>query len=271
MKQNILIGILLSAFFFVNGQELKTKKVNDQFFTEIFQIDKKSKQKQGTYIKINSSNKDTLVCGQYQNGSSSGVWTYYHPNNKPYIKYNHSNDSCLLLSEHVNKPDTFPVRLGDKFDFAKLDRPPLYIGFSKELERLFASRIRIPVFMMERGESVTSIASFVVSKEGKLAEIQTGDIGDKQIRRQVIETFKEINGKWLPGIMAGNEVDTKFYLAISIGPNWGVKQLPEKPYVLYVTVRYFGVQKRVTVTGVVRSSGSGFGPSNMPLGRMNGR
>jgi hypothetical protein len=261
-KQYFLLCTIVLACILVHAQELKTKKKWDQFSTEIFQIDKKSKLKQGTYLKIKTTDQDTLMYGQYLNDSITGVWTYFDMNNQPRIKYDYSKNNCLWTSELINKPDTFPVRNGSSFNFAQLDRPPIYLGFIKEVE-LILSQIKLPVSLMEKGESLFCTADFVVTKDGKIAEVQTKDIDNYEIRSKVNEAFKEIKGHWLPGILSGSPVDTKLYVVFDIGPAGIVKKLPKKPYVLNISINYLGVKTdRVTSTQVVGIKNGNIGPSN---------
>jgi hypothetical protein len=245
------------------AQELKTKKNYSQYYTDIYQVEKQSKLKLGTYHKIHNQSKDTLVTGQYENDSVTGVWTYFSKGNQPYLKYDYSIDSCLWISELENKPDTFPVRISNDFEFAKLDRPPFYIGFKNELEMFFANRIKLPLSLMENGANALYMASFVVSKEGNLGEIQAEKMENNQFREAVLEAFKEINGKWLPGIMNGNQVDTKLYVIFDISPAGQEPKVTKKPYVLNIDIRYFGT-KRAVSTRIVSTSGSNSLRSNMP-------
>lgn len=251
MRTLFFVGVLLSGYLITQGQEYKTKKVQRQVFTEIFQIEKKSKQKMGSYLKTHNLSNDTLVIGQYINDSIAGVWSYFDLGNKPYMKYDYSNDSCLWISELANKPDTFPARIRNNFGFAKLDRPPLYIGFRKELHILFSSGVKIPVPMMEKGEKVVYIASFIITKNGEIDEINTEKIENKQIRDDVLEMFKALKGKWLPGIYNGIQVDTKLYVIFDIGPVDLVTELQKKPYIINIGIKYFGVKTtRVTTREV---------------------
>ncbi len=249
MRTFFLIGILLSVCLLVHGQELKTKKITGQHFTEIFQVDKQSKQKLGTYLRIQNINKDTMIMGQYLNDSKAGVWTFFDLKDQPYMKYDYSLDSCLWISELVNKPDTFPVRIGNDFKFAKLDRPPLYIGFSKEPEIAFINSIKVPIDVMENGKSLLFIANFVINTAGEIIEVNTNDIQNPQIRSAVEMTFQKNKWKYLPGLLDGKPVDTRLFLVFDIGPIDQEQNIPTKAYVMKINIQYFGVKREVRTVG----------------------
>jgi hypothetical protein len=255
MKTFFFMGILLSTCLLVHGQELKTKKINSQYFTEIFQVDKTSKQKQGTYFKILNLTKDTLIKGQYLNDSIVGVWTYFDSKNRPYMKYDYSVNSCLWISELRNKPDTFPVRLRNNFDFAKLDRPPLFVGFLKEPELAFENNIKVPIPVMEKGMSLLYMASFVVNKTGDIVEVKTDEIEDSQIRSAVERVFVTNKWKYVPGVLDGKPVDTKLFVVLNIGPRGQEQEIPQKAFLMNINMRYFGIT-RVVKTKVISTSSS---------------
>lgn len=257
MRLIFFLAILLSSNIIGKAQELKTKRQQDEAFTELFQIDKKTKQRHGSFLKLSSQSNDTLIVGQYSNDSISGIWTYYDLKNEPYLKYDHTNDSCLWISDLASQPDTFPIRVKKNFGFGQLERPPLYIGFRKELDVRFASRLKPPVEIIKKEETLTGMATFVVTREGKISEIETEKIEDKQLKAEVDRIFKAFEGNWLPGIYNGQKVDTKLYVFLQISPA-GV-ELPnsDKPYISTIGISYFGyTETKVMQTRVVRTTGS---------------
>lgn len=211
-----------------------------------------------------------MIKGQYLNDSIAGVWTYFDLKNQPYMKYDYSIDSCLWISKLMNKADTFPVRLRNNFGFAKLDRPPLYIGFSKEPEIAFINNIKVPIPVMEKGKSLLFIASFVINTSGEIIEVKTDEIENPQIRSAVEKTFQKNRWKYLPGILDGKPVDTKLYLVFDIGPIGQEQKIPSKAYVTKINIHYFGIKTtRVVSTKVVSTPGSNSFRNNMSGGMIN--
>lgn len=260
MRILCLASILVFVFFLSKGQELKTKKIQGPVYTEVFQINKESKKKQGDYLKILNFSKDTLVKGNFENDSVTGVWTYFNKGNLPRLKYNYSANSCEWISETESKPDTFPVRVRDNFGFVRLDRPPLYIGFFNDPALIFQENIKLPIEIMEKGESVLEIASFVVNKKGDIAEVNTEEIKNSSIRFAVEKAFRINRFRYLPGILNGQPVDTKLFVVLEIGPGGTNQMIPKKPYAIHVDLKYFGIKR----TQVVRTSRvSGYGSSNI--------
>lgn len=253
MKAFFFSALMLFGVFISTAQELKTKKIQGPVYTEIFQINKETKKKQGEYLQILNFSKDTLKKGSFTNDSISGVWTYFDRNNQPRLKFDYSADSCIWLSEIALKPDTFPIRLGNEFGFTRLDRPPVYIGFYNEPAMKFEENIKIPVEFMESGDAILGIASFVVNKKGEVTEINTDEIENSQFRFAVEKTFRTVKWKYLPGILNGQPVDTKLYLVLDVGPGSVNQVIPKKPYATYVKIGYFGVKRTVLIrssTGV---------------------
>ncbi|HCY41092.1 MAG TPA: hypothetical protein DHV48_07015 [Prolixibacteraceae bacterium] len=256
MRILFILAILLTSCLLGKAQELKTKKQQNEAFTELFQVDKKTRQRNGSFLKLSSQNNDTLVIGQYASDSVSGIWTYYDLKNEPYLKYDHTNDSCLWVSELASKPDTFPIRIKKNFGFAQLQRPPLYIGFRKELDVRFASQLKAPVEIMKKGESLTGMATFVVTRYGKISEIETGKIENKQLKAEVDRIFNAFAGNWLPGIYNGQKVDTKLYVFFQIDPAGVEFTKSDKPYISTIGISYFGItETKVMQTKVVRTTG----------------
>lgn len=260
MRTSFITAFLLFVFILAQSQELKKKKIQGPVYTEVFQISKESKKKQGDYLKILNFSKDTLIKGNFENDSVTGVWTYFDQDNQPRLKYNFSTDSCVWISEMASKPDTFPVRLHEKFGFARLDRPPLYIGFFNDPAMIFVENIKPPVEIMEKGESVLEIASFVVNKNGDIAEINTEEIKNSSLRFAVEKAFRINKLRYLPGLLNGQTVDTKLFVVLDIGPGGTSQMVPKKPYAIHVDLKYFGI-KRIQVVSTSRVSG--YGGSNI--------
>ena len=70
---------VLLLFLSLNGysHELKAKKMVTNQFVETFTVDKKSKLKNGNYLKISAMTKDTLATGNYRDDLKTGIWKYF--------------------------------------------------------------------------------------------------------------------------------------------------------------------------------------------------
>jgi len=264
MKTYFITTLLLFVFILAQAQELKNKKIQGPVYTEVFQINKETKKKQGNYLKILNYSKETLVKGNFESDSVAGVWTYFDRDNQPRLKFNYSVDSCVWISEMASKRDTFPVRLGENFGFAYLDRPPLYIGFFNDPAMIIQNSIKPPVEILQKGESVLEIASFVVNKNGEIAEINTDEIKHSWLRFSVEKALRLSDLKYLPGILNGKPVETKLYVVLDIGPSGTNQVIPKKPYAIHVNLKYFGITRTqmVSTTRVSSYGGSNIGGNN---------
>lgn len=78
MKKIFILTIGLLALYFCNAQDntLKTKVTKDQNIATAVTINKKTKQKEGLYLRRDTSTGDTLVAGQYANDKRTGLWRF---------------------------------------------------------------------------------------------------------------------------------------------------------------------------------------------------
>ena len=67
--------------------------------------------------------------------------------------------------------------------------------------------------------SFTVVLSFVVSKEGKINDIQIIDTsGNKELDRRLINAVKSMKKKWNPAMLDGQPVDYRFRLPFKFLP-----------------------------------------------------
>lgn len=258
MKSYLFSTLVFFTIFISNAQELKTKKVQGPVYTEIFQINKETKKKQGEYLQILNFSKDTLAKGSYSNDSISGVWTYYYMNNHPYMKYDHSARVLQWVLEMASLPDSFLVRSQNGFVRTLVDRPPLFLGFQKQQSLEFANNIKLPGYLMEKGFSKLFKASFVVNKTGNIVEVDTDGIDVKEIRFWIDKVFRTNRWKYLPALMDGKPVDVKFFLLLDIGPSGPLPEITSKSDEILAHFRYFGIKRTI---------GSVSGAGNYGIGR----
>jgi len=237
----------LIVFFILQSyaQELKTKRVLTGNYQEIFTVDKKSKLKNGDYLKLDVKSRDTLVSGTFQDDLKTGVWKYNGKESKPWITYDYDKKMLNLISDEITKIDSFLIRKDGTFVSEKVDLPPLYIGFKDEVRNILASNIKIPIDIIVSGLSDNLVASFVVDKNGKMAEFRIEKMQMKEVYTNLLSAYKKIEGEWSPAIFKGQPVDSKIFLVININPtSLSSTTMPGIPNSLVVTVNYFLVEKK---------------------------
>lgn len=262
MKRIIPTLLFIFISFILCGQELKTKKETYNLSTEVYQVQKKTKEREGSYFEFLNSTNDTLIKGQYHNNEKIGIWTFYDIENQPFLKYDYSKDTCLWVEQLICKKDSFPILAGDDFKFALLDRPPLFLGYRHEFKTHLVKDYRIPINVLQSKQKFNYTLSFVVSKMGTVESLQFKDKPNQQISDLIMET----NHNWIPGILNGKPVDTKLYVIYRIGPSNEIMNLPESPLLIRADIGYLEliVEKRlerINVTGTNRIGGR---PFNLP-------
>ena len=138
----VFVGILFTHQAY--SQNLKTKKKTGRFVKEIYQVDKKSKQKEGFYYKISTSSKDTLVIGNYSNDQKTGLWTYNKKNGEKYIEFNYETKTIISFYGDELKSDSTYILRDNEFVLDRVDHPQIYLGFENEPSTHIARNIKLP-------------------------------------------------------------------------------------------------------------------------------
>jgi hypothetical protein len=235
----ILISISLTSY----SQERKTKKIRTDSYIEIFTVDKNTNEKDGEYIKINKSTKDTLIYGNYKNDNKVGIWKYYSKNNRLFIAFDYEKKVLNQLPHKVAVVDSFPIRKDTSFYLSKVDSPPIYLGYENELHDILKQNALVPAEVCEKGISGTSLASFIVNCRGKIADIEIENSLSPELDKNIINTINKINGDWIPSKANGEIVDSKIYVLYNISPMVTTTTYFEKPYLLVVNLIYIGIIK----------------------------
>jgi len=242
--RKIILSSLIAIFFLQSyAQELKTKKIFTGNFQEIFAIDKKSKLKNGEYLKLDIKSRDTLVSGSFRDDQKTGTWKYNGKGSKPWITYDYDKKMLNPISAEITKVDSFMIRIDDTFVSEKVDLPPLYIGYKDEIRIIMVNNFKIPVDILVHGLSDTSVASFVVDKNGKMTDFKIYKMKYKEVSANILSAYKKIEGEWMPAIIKGQPVDSQIFMILDIKPNGTPSTMPKISNSLDIVVKYYGVEK----------------------------
>jgi len=251
-----LLTILLCSFvltIYAKSPEKKIKKVNDDYFTSIFTIDKSSKQKDGEYFKIKTHSSDTLVYGRYTNDKKSGLWKYKGAGNKDYISYNYDNQAIEYLSPSISKIDSFYIKSENEgvYLLGKVDSPPIYLGYQGEIKALFDHNVKVPVEEMARGLNGTSVASFIIDLNGKIKDIKVERSINKNFDKMMINTINIIDSDWIPAKVKNTLTESKMLILVQVSNSSVKSNVKNKPYQIAINLNYFGVQRTYSVSRTV--------------------
>ncbi|NOU62220.1 energy transducer TonB [Marinifilum caeruleilacunae] len=210
MKLNFLtcILLLLSLSSFGQEQKLKRKKIKGIATNEIFTVDKKTKLRNGTYIKLKNQTGDTLVKGQFKNDEKVGLWEFKTYSNEPYMTYNYDNKEIVNL---ISQVDSFPIRRDSIFVVEKVDRPAIYLDFDSGID-FCLMQTQLPVSMVRYGVYGSAMASFVIGKEGQIKDIEVLVSMDKAFDKFILEKIQSLKGNWIPARKNGQNVDSKMFV-----------------------------------------------------------
>jgi len=238
----------LIAFFFLPSyaQELKTKKILTGNFQEIFTIDKKSKLKNGEYLKLDIKSRDTLVSGTFRDDQKTGTWKYNGKESKPWITYDYDKKILNPISEEITEIDSFMIKKDNVFVSEKVDAPPVYLGFKDELKNTFAMNVKIPVTIMTGQLSVVSIASFTVGKNGKMKDFEVAQTLSDEVDSNIRNVLKKLDGEWVPAIYKGQPVESIVFVVFEIKNKEAPSVMPMILNAIEVRLNYFGVKRTVT-------------------------
>lgn len=253
MKLISTLSLILICCTCLAGQDLKTRKQKYFSTTEVYQIDKKTKKREGKYFDFWNSSNDTLIKGQYKNDTKTGLWTFFDKGKGPFLVFNFDKDSCAWVDPNICRRDSFPIRQGQVLRFVVLDRPPLFVGYRHEFEHYLANGLKLPTYIMQNGLKINTTVSFVVGKAGEVKDLAI--VGD--LKKEVTDLIMGTDHKWVAGTLSGVPVETQLYVNFTIGPATEVQKLPALPYLTRVFYAYFGVTttRSVQVTQSVSTSG----------------
>ena len=253
-----VIYFVLILFLSLNGyaQELKSKNLVTNQFVETFTVDKKTKLKNSNYLKINAITKDTLVTGIYRDDLKTGIWKYYSKGNSPWIVYDYENKAIKFLPTEIAKIDSFLIWKDNSFIREKVDTPPVYIGYEKEVQTTIAVNTKLPVDVLVNGLFGKTLVSFIIDKTGKMNGFRVEASFHKDLNPELLNACKLIDGTWLPAKVNGEPVDSKLFVIVDVVPPNVPSQYQDTPNIMLVQISYFGVKRTSTQVGVMGTSGN---------------
>jgi len=257
----LILGLSTKGY----SQAIETKKVTSGIFKEIYSVEKKTKVKNGTYVKIDKLSKDTLIVGQYQDNQRSGVWKYFSEGNKLWMSYDFDKKAFALIPDEIKNLTQFNVSNGSEYTEQKVDNPPIYLASKKEIELQISSGV-IPVEdIVVNSKSGLCVARFVIDKTGHLKDIVPEVMMSYAIFPQIKLIMEDLKEPWIPAKMNGQEVDSQYILVLDIKPE-GKPLFEDNPKCIVVHYNYLSKLIRRTVSlGTTVVTTNGMPPSNVGM------
>jgi len=262
----LILGLSTKGY----SQAIETKKVTSGIFKEIYSVEKKTKIKSGTYVKIGKLSKDTLIVGQYQNNQRSGVWKYFSEGNKLWMSYDFDKKAFALIPDEIKNLTQFNVSNGSEYTEQKVDNPPIYLASKKEIEFRISSELVPSADIVVNSKSGLCVARFVIDKTGHLKDIVPEVMMSYAIFPQIKLIMEDLKEPWIPAKMNGQEVDSQYILVLDIKPE-GKPLFEDNPKCIVVHYNYLSKIIRRTVslgTVTVLVPTNGMPPSDAEIQRM---
>lgn len=249
MRYKLILAILLLSASTMAQKTFKTKKHSlSSSHKEVFQVDKKSKDRHGFYYVINTNSKDTLVTGHYINNKPTGVWHYYDKNATLLFEYDYSNFGLKSIQTGIGYDSTYIISNGN-FQFDKVDNPQLYLGYKNEAITELAMKLKLPIEVIKAQKSGMCIYSFVIDENGQLGNIQTAQSLSIEFDNQVIEALSNLRKQWHPAHKNQTAIASQTALVIEFGSNLNTQpDYPLLPYEWHLQINYNIVTKAKVVT-----------------------
>ncbi|RXQ95708.1 hypothetical protein EO244_07550 [Ancylomarina salipaludis] len=251
MKYFLLVVVSILFTHQAYSQNLKTKKKKNQFTQEIYQIDKKSKAKNGFYYKISTISKDTLVIGNYLNDRKIGLWTYNKMNGEKYIEFNYETKTIASFYGSELKSDSTYILHGNKFVLDKVDHPQIYLGYENEALTYIVRNIKLPLEIVKNGVTGRSVASFVVDENGKIRDQKIEFSLNKEFDKKILDVISKLAGDWIPATKDDKAFSSKIILSLdvqSISHSSGripMNKEEDRPYLWHTVLSYSIVPSNV--------------------------
>jgi len=259
----LILGLSTKGY----SQAIETKKVTSGIFKEIYSVEKKTKVKNGTYVKIDKLSKDTLIVGQYQNNQRSGVWKYFSEGNKLWMSYDFDKKAFALVPDEIKNITQFNVSNGSEYAEQKVDNPPIYLASKKEIEFRISSEIVPSADIVVNSKSGLCIARFVIDKTGHLKDIVPEVMMSDAIFPQIKSIMEDLKEPWIPAKMNGQEVDSQYILVLDIKPE-GKPLFEDNPKCIVVHYNYLSkIIKRTVYLGTTVTT-NGMPPSDAEMQRL---
>ena len=216
MKSILALLIILGFILSVRAQSVKKKIKRVGDYKEMYYVDRSTKLRHGYYTKTHTETGIKSVSGEFMKGMRYGVWKFKDTHTENVIlEYDFSNSQLIYL-DRKQYPDSFIVRTNNTYEFTKVDRPLIFIGYLNEEEQILESILRIPKNVKNAGIRGQCTIAFFVDKNGYISESQIitamGNKFENEIHNKVLKFYD----RFLPAIKDGEPVESVFYVNVNI-------------------------------------------------------
>lgn len=215
------ITVILACFICTSmlGQDLKKKKKTEHVYQEIFTIDKKTKEKQGNYVKINNFSKDTLVKGTYEQGKKAGVWSFMDNKNSVYFTYDFDQNKVAENYGNFSYHDSIQVKIGNQFKLTRVGNPAIYLGYRHGIPDVLSKELKPPKSFFSAAKPGMVVVSLEINQKGEMENLKFESSNNDKLHATIENSIKKLTNGWIPASIDGVPVVSKMYIAFNFDFN----------------------------------------------------
>ncbi len=147
--------------------------------------------------------------GVYSLRKKSGSWRMYYRDGKPALIENYDDNGKLIEGAYYDQN-------GGQKDKLAITQVPSYTGGMTAFYRHLMQTIKYPVEAAKNKISGSVRLEFMVTKEGRIEEINVISSPDGDLTAEAIRVLKLSSG-WIPGQELGEPVNMKYIMPIKFG------------------------------------------------------
>lgn len=249
----VVLALHIVAITF--SQDLKTKKENHKYFKEIYQIDKKTKIKEGSYKLTDNATGNILSEGQYSRGERVGLWKFYQHKGGLSHSYDYGTETLQLAPRNGVGEIEIPVLRSGEFVLETVDQEPFYLGYLEEFKDRILEQLNMGKFVeISRKKEGTTLLSMMIDGRGQLRAVRVEETHDLEVAKMLVEATKNVEGQWYPAIQDGSLVNARIYLIhdlrsrMSTDSGSNNHRFEDKPGIIAINMHFIGVVRTKTST-----------------------
>ena len=175
-------------------------------YQEIYDIDKKTNQKNGIYLKrLNGTLIEDI---QFKNNIRIGKWKFYGMDNQPNLIYDYDSNKVLLYDFDTSKIISTSWNDSIAINF---NRPPVLFGSMNEMEQ---NILYYPPDAAENGVSGEVKIGFTIDNKGIPTNFRIIQSAGKILDNSLLNALTKLNMNWLPALKNGIPVKCDVFVRV---------------------------------------------------------
>ena len=241
------LWFLFATFFFLltnmntlYGQKLRKRIKRSDPITVIYTIDKKTKLKEGEFLKIYNRTQDTICIGKYERGNRISDWKFTYGDLN--FNYNYESKDFLFLDTLFKANNLFYVKKDFAYKLTEVDRPAIFLDSELELRSFLAQNIELPDDIRNNYIEDYSVASITIDSIGNYRFLRIEKSISVSLDQEMIKTIQSLPNTFLPAMKDDKAVESKIYIVFNISHEIRKIKITPAPYRIVIDVIYYSVR-----------------------------